>query len=129
MANWEDVAALALALPETAESTSYGRRAWKVRDKAFVWDRPFSKADLKRFGPGAAPEGPILAAYVDDLAEKEAVLAANPGVMFTIEHLDGFPAVLILLAEIDSAGLEAAVTDAWLARAPASLAAEFTVER
>ena len=128
MANWDDVAALALALPETAESTSYGRRAWKVRDKAFVWDRPFSKADLRRLGPGA-PEGPILAVYVDGLAEKEAVLAANPGVMFTIEHLEGFPAVLILLDVIDRAELEAAVTDAWLARAPASLVSEFTADR
>lgn len=121
MATWDDVARLALALPEVEESTSYGNTAWKLRGKSFVWERPFSKADLKRL-EGPAPDGPILAAYVDGLAEKEAVLAANPGVMFTIEHLNGFPAVLILLDLIDEETLATTVTDAWLARAPKQLA-------
>ena len=124
MATWEDVARLALALPETEESTSYGNTAWKVRGKSFVWARPLSKADLKRLG-GTGPEGPIVAAYVDDLAEKEAVLAANPAVMFTIEHFNGFPAVLILLEQVALEALEAAIVDAWLARAPKTLVEEY----
>jgi hypothetical protein len=37
MSSWEDVAAIALALPEVAESTSYGERDWKVRKKTFAW--------------------------------------------------------------------------------------------
>lgn len=125
MVTWDDVAKLALALPETEESTSYGNTAWTVRGKSFVWERPFSKADLKRLGDNV-PEGPILAAYVDGLAEKEAVLAANAGVMFTIEHFNGFPAVLILLDEIDEQTLAATVTDAWLARAPKQLAEAYS---
>lgn len=128
MATWDDVSRLALALPETAESTSYGNRAWKVRDISFVWARPMSKADLKRLG-GSGPEGPILAAYVDDLGEKEAVLAANPETMFTIEHFSGFPAVLILLERIEVEALEAAIIDAWLARAPQQLVAEYVAAR
>lgn len=128
MANWKDVARLALALPATEESTSYGHTAWKVADKGFVWERPFSKADLKRLGDDV-PEGPILAAYVDDLAEKEAVLAAHPGVMFTIEHFNGFPAVLVRLDEIDTDTLEETITDAWLARAPKKLVTEFLADR
>lgn len=128
MPKWDDVARLALALPETTESTSYGNTAWKVRDKSFVWERPFSKADLKRLG-GTGPDGPILAAYVDDLAEKEAVLAANPGAMLTIEHFNGFPAVLILLDQVGAETLEAAVVDAWLARAPKTLVAQYLADR
>ena len=34
MASWEDVAAIASALPEVAEEPSYGNRAWKVRRQA-----------------------------------------------------------------------------------------------
>lgn len=128
MATWEDVARCALALPETEESTSYGNRSWAVRGKNFVWDRPLSKADLKRLG-GDGPDGPLLAAYVDDLAEKEAVLAANPETMFTIEHLNGFPAVLILLEQITAEDLDAAITDAWLARAPKTLVEAYLADR
>lgn len=124
MAAWDDVARLALALPGTEESTSYGNTAWKVQGKSFVWERPFSKADVRRLG-GNPPTGPILAAYVNDLAEKEAVLAANADVMFTIEHFNGFPAVLILLDLVDEETLTAAITDAWLARAPRSLVEDY----
>ena len=128
MATWDEVARLALALPETEEATSYGNTAWKVRGRSFVWERPFSKADLKRLD-GPEPEGPILAAYVDDLEEKEAVLAANPGVMFTIEHFNGFPAVLILLERVGSETLQATIIDAWLARAPKTLVEEYLADR
>ena len=100
MATWDDVARLALALPETAESTSYGNIAWKVKGKAFVWERPLGKSDLKALGEDAPPEGPILGAYVEDLGEKEAVLAADPDTLFTIRHFDGFPAVLVLLDRV-----------------------------
>ena len=36
MATWEDVRRLALALPEVAESATYGQPSWKVRDKLFA---------------------------------------------------------------------------------------------
>jgi hypothetical protein len=124
MASWDEVSRLALAMPEAEESSSYGNRAWKVAGRTFVWQRPFSKADLRRFD-GDAPEGPILAARVDDLAEKEAVLAANPDTMFTIEHFTGYPAVLILLEQIDTSALEAAVVDAWLSQAPKALVRDY----
>jgi hypothetical protein len=42
-----------------------------------VGERPPSKADIKRFGDTALPEGPILAVRVADLGEKEVVLAAQ----------------------------------------------------
>lgn len=129
MATWDDVARLALALPETAESTSYGNVAWKVKGKAFVWERPMSKADVKAWGSEPLPEGPILGAYVDDLGEKEAVLAADPDALFTIPHFDSFPAVLVLLDRVERPRLQEIILDAWLARAPQSLVREFLARR
>ena len=50
MATWEDVQALALALPETAERLSRGNRQWTVKEKNFVWERPLRQTDLAALG-------------------------------------------------------------------------------
>ena len=46
----DGVARLALSLPEAVEGERHGNRTWFVRGKGFAWERPFSKADIKRFG-------------------------------------------------------------------------------
>ncbi|MFI7211124.1 MmcQ/YjbR family DNA-binding protein [Micromonospora maritima] len=123
MASWDDVRRVALALPETTERGSYDDLpAWRVRDKMFVWERPLRRADLDALGD-AAPDGPVLAARVPDLGAKEAMLADDPAVYFTVPHLDGYPAVLVRLDRIGVAELTELVTEAWYARAPKRLAA------
>jgi len=85
----------------------------------------FSKADIRRFGSQAPPEGPILAVRVADLAEKEAVLATASAAFFTIPHFNGYAAVLIQLQKVAEDELKDALVDAWLACAPDDLAATF----
>ena len=90
-----------------------------------VGERPPSKADIKRFGDTALPEGPILAVRVADLGEKEVVLAAQRGAFFTIPRFDGYPAVLIQLKKATKRPVLEALTDGWLGCAPPLLVDQF----
>ena len=122
MVSVDEAARMALELPEVTEGQHYGRRTWFVAGKAFAWERPFTKADIRRFGATDPPDGPIFAVRVEDLSEKEAVLAASPKGFFTIPHFDGYPAVLIQLRAVTKRVLREAILDGWLACAPPKLA-------
>lgn len=126
-ANWDDVRTLALALPETSERISRELRQWRVRDKLFVWERPLRRKEVEELGD-AAPDGPILGARVEHLIAKEALLADAPDVFFTTSHFDGYPAVLVRLARIGVNDLREVIVEAWLARAPATLAKAYVQE-
>ncbi len=125
MVTIEDVGKLAMGLPAVTESERHGLRTWFVGKKAFAWERPFRKADIRRFGDTTPPDGPILAVRVEDLGKKEAELAAQPKAFFTIPHFDGYPAILIQLKAVTKRALREAIVDGWLACAPPKLASEY----
>ena len=129
MATIEDVARLASELLDVAAGERHGSLSWSVAGKVFAWERPFSKADIRRFGATAPPEGPILAVRVTDLAEKEAVLATSSMAFFTIPHFDGYAAVLIQLSSVTEQDLRDALLDGWMACAPRHLADAFQRSR
>jgi len=124
MASWADVRRIALALPETTEGEQQGRARWAVRDKPFAWERPLRPSDLRDLG-ARAPKGEILALRVEHLLAKEARLAAQPSVCFTTPHFDGYPAVLVRLGKIGVADLKELIVEAWLTRAPKTLATQY----
>jgi hypothetical protein len=120
VAGWDDVARIALELPETSERMSRDLRQWRVKDKLFVWERPLRRADLEALGD-RAPDGPILGARVEHLGAKEALLDDDAGVFFTTPHFDGHPSILVRLERISVEDLDEVIVEAWLARAPKTL--------
>jgi hypothetical protein len=121
----EEFVAVVRDLPEVTEGERHGNQTWSVGAKAFAWVRPFSKADIRRFGDATPPDGPIVALRVADLAEKEEVLAHHSRGVFTIPHFDGYPAVLVQLKTVGKRVARELIVDGWLACAPPQLANEF----
>lgn len=127
MATWDDLRRLVTALPETDEHPSYGGHpSWRVRRRAFVWDRPLRPADRSALGDGAPAESEaVLGVRVADEGAKAALIADAPDVFFTTPHFDGYAAVLVRLERVSLPELAELVEDAWRLRAPERLLAEF----
>ena len=110
---FDEVDAFASALPGVTVGTKWGNRTWMVGDKGFAWQRPLRKADVERLGDERPPEGEILAVRTVDLDAKDALLAIAPPGFFTIQHFNGYPAVLIALKKARAKDVRAAILDAF----------------
>jgi hypothetical protein len=127
VATWNDVASIVGELALTSEPSPHD---WRVGKKMLAWERPLRPADheaLAQIGV-QAPDGDILAVRVSDEGVKFALIADEPGIYFTTPHFDGYPAVLVKLAEIEVPGLEELITEAWLTQAPKKLVEEFLAD-
>ncbi len=118
MADADDVRRLALSLPAVEEIDSDGFD-FRVAGKGFVWSYP-----ERRPGKPRVIRADIAVLYVGDEAEKQALLLGEPGLFFTAPGYDGWPLVMLRLAEVDVERLAELVTDAWRMRAPAALGIE-----
>jgi hypothetical protein len=127
MATWDDVASIVGELQLTGEPSPH---EWRVGKKLIAWERPLRKSDREALAARGIepPEGDILGARVADEGVKFALIADEPEVYFTTPHFDGYPAVLVKLAEIDDVALRELIVEAWLRQAPKRLVQEFLGE-
>src|SRR5688572_24981248 len=107
MPDWETVREVAGAFPAAEESTTYGKPAFKVGGKLFVWISPDRHAD------------DALAVRVDP--DEKALILGSDDAFFQTPHYDGHPIVLIRLERATRAQVEERIEDSWLLRAPKRL--------
>jgi len=124
MASLQDVRSIALALPGASERAGRSGCQWRVGERMFVWERALRPSELRSFA-GPVPHGPILAARVEHLGVKEALLAQDGDIYFTTSHFDGHPSVLVRLDAVPLEELSELIVEAWLCRAPAHVAREY----
>lgn len=115
MADADDVRHLAMALPHVVEVRSDGFD-FRVGDKGFVWSYP-----ERTPGKPRVIRTDIAVLFVGDEAEKQALLLGEPHLFFTAPGYDGWPLVLLRLAEVDVHRLGELISDAWRMRAPDAL--------
>ena len=130
MATWDDVRRIALALPETSEGTRWRKPTWFVGDKGFIWERPLSKNDVKQLTELGqhVPGGELLGLRIESVGVRDAIIADDPAIFFTIPHFDGYKAVLVKLPSIPETELSELLIEAWLCRAPKRLAKQWLAE-
>jgi hypothetical protein len=101
---WDEVMALALALPGATRGTSYGRDAALVRGKMFVVI-------------GREPDHFVLRAGLDAV---EMLMATEPDCFFQTPHYVGWPGVLVRLVTADPERIAVLVERAWAGNASAA---------
>ena len=123
----QDVDDICLGLPEVELGTSWGDNpTYKVRGKGFLMHRP----------PGRTAVDPETGEWYTDLlvitvpgeSEKRALVEDDRLPFFTIDHFNGYSAVLVQqsrLGEVARDELAEIITDAWLTKAPKTLAKAF----
>ena len=115
MATFDDVRRLGMALPEMAESTSYGTPALKVRKKLVC--RMWSEREYNR---DSVLDTEVLVVFCE-LDMKQVLLDNHPDALFTVPHYDGYGAVLVRMADVGLDDLADWIEDSYRLKAPPTL--------
>ena len=116
MATRSDIRRICLSLPGVRENP--GRFAFEVLNKGklkgFVW------VWMERVDPKEprVPQPRVIAVRTANLDDKDFLIRAAPKKYFTEPHYNGFPAVLVRLAEVTVKELRPLLTEAWRSQAP-----------
>ncbi|HKV73493.1 MAG TPA: hypothetical protein VJN95_03175 [Gemmatimonadales bacterium] len=119
MATQSTVRRICLSLPGTIEGKQ--RFAFSVLNKgkekgyAWVW---MERIDPKK---PRVPQPKVLAVRTANLEDREFLLRVNSRKFFTEPHYNGFPAVLVRLAEVTAGELRPLLREAWRCQAPNEL--------
>ncbi len=115
--NPSTVRKLVAELPEAVDESSDAALRFTVRGKQFAWTYPERVEEGK-------PRQPNMSVLVVRCAaaDKESLLASDPEKFFTVAHYDGYPAVLVRLAKVDSEELRELLADGWRCQVPKKLA-------
>jgi hypothetical protein len=105
---WDDVVALARALPEVEEGPAYGTPALRVRG---------------RFLGRLREDGETLAIRCD--FDERPLLVDKHAELFVTPHYEDYPLVLVALPAADPELVRELVEDAWAERAPKRLVKEW----
>jgi len=103
--SFEDVRAVALALPGSEEGSSYGTPAWRVRGKLFARIHDSGEALVVRVDPD----------------ERELAMAADPKTFFITDHYRDHPMMLVHLGHVTRPVLEQVLAESWRRMAPKRL--------
>lgn len=106
MVDEQDVRDVALSLPDV--TADEGGMSYRVNKTLLAWPYP------ERMHPKKArvPRKDIFVVRVSDQDDKQALLEGEPDIFFTTDHYDGYPSVMVRLAEIDKPRLVELLTDA-----------------
>jgi hypothetical protein len=119
MATRADVRRLALALPEVCEAETDFAFSIPVKDKlkgfAWVWKE---RVELKK---PRVPNPAVLAIRVANVGQRNVMIAAEPKKFFTEPHYEGFPAVLVRIAEVSVPEMHLLLEEGWRCLAPPAL--------
>ncbi|HEY2378708.1 MAG TPA: MmcQ/YjbR family DNA-binding protein [Gemmatimonadaceae bacterium] len=102
---YDDVRAIALALPGVEEGTSYGTAALKVKGKLFV--------RLKE-------DGETIVLRTDEF-ERSHLMQSHPKIFYITDHYRDYPWVLVRLTAVRRPMLKELVHGAWQRVAPKTL--------
>lgn len=118
MFSYDDVVALGSELPGVEAGKWYGTPGLKVGGKGFcrMWsEREHNRDDVH--------DTEVLVVMCD-IDEKEALIEASGGVLFSTPHYDGHGGMLVRLADVDGDELRSLLLDSWLTKATPKLRAQ-----